>query len=312
MFEIKRYTADRKDEWNSFVDCSKNGTFLIDRNYMDYHSDRFDDCSLMIYGDAGLYALLPANVSGDTLYSHQGLTYGGLLMGDNATAAATVTLFAEINKNLSDNGIHRVVYKAIPWIYHTRPSEEDLYAIFRTCRMSLIARDISTTIVLNSPLKWKQLRTRGMKKAQKNGVIVTESHAFDEFWKILDDNLSRKFGVHPVHSLREISLLASRFPDNIKLFTACRDEQILAGTVVYLTKQTVHTQYISASPEGKAVGALDLIFHHLINNACNHYRYFDFGKSTEDHGHYLNESLIYQKEGFGGRGVCYDTYEWTL
>ena len=35
---------------------------------------------------------------------------------------------------------------------------------------------------------------------------------------------------------------------------------------------------------------------------------FDFGVSTEQRGSYLNEGLIFQKEGFGGRAICYDTY----
>ena len=26
----------------------------------------------------------------------------------------------------------------------------------------------------------------------------------------------------------------------------------------------------------------------------------------------INETLIFQKEGFGGRGICFDRYEWTL
>jgi hypothetical protein len=36
------------------------------------------------------------------------------------------------------------------------------------------------------------------------------------------------------------------------------------------------------------------------------------GASNEEGGKVLNASLIYQKEGFGGRGVVYDTYEWEL
>ena len=47
-------------------------------------------------------------------------------------------------------------------------------------------------------------------------------------------------------------------------------------------------------------------------NAIGGIAYFDFGKSTERHGEYLNEQLIFQKEGFGGRAVCYDTYVWTV
>ena len=126
----------------------------------------------------------------------------------------------------------------------------------------------------------------------------------------LDNNLENKYGVAPVHTCGELELLAGRFPENIKLYMAYLGEEALGGTVTYINKQTVHTQYISASPKGKSLGALDLLFSELINNVFTDYTYFDFGKSTEREGTYLNENLIFQKEGFGGRGVCYDTYEW--
>ena len=114
MFEIVRYSEERKSEWNDFVERSKNGTFLIDRNYMDYHSDRFADFSLMFYLKGKLYAVLPANVKDNTVYSHQGLTYGGLIMGEDAKAANTCVLFAGLNDYMHRQGISRVVYKAIP------------------------------------------------------------------------------------------------------------------------------------------------------------------------------------------------------
>ena len=65
MFDIIRYTKDKADEWNEFVARSKNGTFLFNRNYMDYHSDRFADYSLMFYRKGRLYALMPANNEGE-------------------------------------------------------------------------------------------------------------------------------------------------------------------------------------------------------------------------------------------------------
>ena len=43
------YSINRKEVWDQFVAQSKNGTFLFQRNFMDYHADRFFDCSLMIY-----------------------------------------------------------------------------------------------------------------------------------------------------------------------------------------------------------------------------------------------------------------------
>lgn len=133
MFEIKRYTPDLADEWNAFVAQSKNGTFLFDRGYMDYHADRFHDHSLIIYRRGKCYALLPGCVDGDTFYSHKGLTYGGLVMSDKTTAADVVQIFKLLNVMLKEEGIKRVVYKPVPWIYHRQPSEEDLYAIVEIC-----------------------------------------------------------------------------------------------------------------------------------------------------------------------------------
>ena len=124
MFEIRRYTEADKAAWDAFVAQSKNGTFLFFRDYMDYHRDRFDDHSLMFYLDGRLYALLPANRVGETLYTHQGLSYGGLVMSSENTTAHVCTLFAELNVWLRDEGFSRVVYKAVPWIYHRLPSEE--------------------------------------------------------------------------------------------------------------------------------------------------------------------------------------------
>ena len=77
MIEIHRYTAAYHRDWNDFVSESSNGTFLFLREYMEYHADRFTDYSLLVYDGNKLLALLPANRSGDVLYSHAGLTYGG-------------------------------------------------------------------------------------------------------------------------------------------------------------------------------------------------------------------------------------------
>ena len=80
----------------------------------------------------------------------------------------------------------------------------------------------------------------------------------------------------------------------------------------HLTPQVLHTQYISATAEGKACGAIDLLFDELLHKVFATYRYIDFGKSTSNDSADLNAQLIFQKEGFGARAVCYDTYEWTL
>ena len=82
---IELYKDNYKCLWDSFVDNSKNGTFLHKRDYMEYHKDRFEDFSLMVFDESDseimqLIALLPANIVDDTVYSHRGLTYGALII----------------------------------------------------------------------------------------------------------------------------------------------------------------------------------------------------------------------------------------
>ena len=310
--EIRRYRREDKELWNSFVSKARNATFLFDRNYMDYHADRFDDNSFMFYHKGKLKAVLPANVAGDTLYSHQGLTYGGLLLDKKATVEDVLECFDSLNSWLRKNGISKVVYKALPWIYQQYPSEEDLYALTWKCKAQLISRDISSSIVIDNKLKFAESRKSGIRKALSLNIEVGESNDVDGFWHVLEDNLGNRYNAKPVHTASEMKLLMSRFPNNIKLYIAKMNGEIVGGTLIYVTPQVVHTQYISASLEGKKHGALDLLFDYIINKVYANCRYFDFGKSTEQGGAYLNEPLIFQKEGFGGRGVCYDWYQWEL
>ena len=325
MFDVIPYCPERRKEWDAFVTQSKNGTFLFERGYMDYHADRFLDASLMVYDQRGkLFALLPANRVGESVYSHQGLTYGGLVIDAKATASKVCEAMMAINGHLRADGVTRVVYKAIPYIYDAMPADEPLYTLTEVCRARLCNRDIASVVSLANRIPFAELRHRGMKKAMRCSVTIGFSDNFAAFWRILEDNLQVKYNTKPVHTLNEMLLLRNRFPGNILLLSAFRDGQMMAGTVLYLTPRVVKTQYISASPEGKAIGALDLLFAWLFDHltgtpehskaygTCGRPQFVDLGTSALDHSSELRLPLIFQKEGFGARAVCYDTYEWEL
>lgn len=319
MFEVIRYTSELKDKWNEFVERSKQGTFLLDRNYMDYHQDRFADYSLVVMHKERIYAILPANKDGNTLWSHQGLTYGGLLTDKHATTDGVCEVFRSINDYLRRNGFKKVVYKCIPTIYHKIPAQEDLYALINVCDADIIVRHIASTIVMDDKIKFIESRKSGIRKAKRAGLKVGRSDDYEVFWTVLQNNLMDQYGAKPVHTLSEIELLKSRFPQQIQLYLTRNSEEVaVGGTLVFETPQVAHTQYISASHEGKANGALDILFDYIINDVYSdrkrypNIKYFDFGKSSDGDGHDLNKSLIFQKEGFGGRGICYDWYSWNL
>lgn len=312
MYRIELYDSSKKADWNAFVARAKNSLFLFNRDYMEYHSDRFKDYSLMIYRKEKLFALLPANRDENTVYSHQGLTFGGLILDSKAVVADVLEVFDFMNEYFKNDGVDKVVYKTVPYIYANLPAEEDRYALFRTTNAKFVARNISSVIYQDNKIKFIESRKSGIRKAKNNNVEVIKSDDFAAFWHILDENLRNKYGAKPVHNLSEILLLKERFPENIRLYLATKDGVAIGGTVLYITDRVVHTQYISASETGKELGALDIMFDYIINTEYVNYPIFDFGTSNEDNGHVLNEALIFQKQGFGGRGVICDIYEYTL
>lgn len=85
---IHIYEDVKKMEWDEFNSEAKNGHFFFYRDYIEYHNDRFHDFSLIIYNDKGnIMALLPASINGDTVISHGGLTFGGVVCDSKMTAA---------------------------------------------------------------------------------------------------------------------------------------------------------------------------------------------------------------------------------
>jgi hypothetical protein len=305
----ERYKPEFASEWNEFVASSRNGTFLLDRGYMEYHKHRFVDHSIVLRDDQGvIVGILPASETGERLTSHGGLTYGGLVLGKRTGAADVLQMLGTVVGYLQINEIAGMLYKTIPWIYHRQPSEDDRYALFRHSAR-LVRRDVLSVVPCRSRLPFQSRRTRGVKAARKAGIDIVESGEFGAFWPILTENLSARFGVAPVHSVDEIDLLHSRFPNEIRLFLAQHAGETLAGVVVYETEMVAHVQYISASEAGRDFHALDGIFDHLINQIYADKPYFDFGISNENHGIVLNRGLLEQKEGFGARCVAHDYYE---
>lgn len=306
---IKRYTPAMQREWDELVRRSRNGTFLHERGYMDYHSDRFDDCSLMALAGNRLVAILPACQADGVLYSHQGLTYGGWIMPERKCDTAVMMDVVDASIAwLRDNGFKSLVYKPVPHIYHRYPAEDDIYALVAH-GAALTECSVSTTIDLSHPLPFDRGNKSGLQMARRQGITAGVSEQWDAYWHLLADVLAQRHDTRPVHTLDEMLLLRDRFPENIVLYTATEQGKVLAGVVMYFTHTTAHCQYIAASDEGRRAHALTLLMDRLINHAARQgLRYFDFGISTEDHGRLLNRGLAEQKARLGGRGTITQVY----
>lgn len=308
---IERYTPALADKWDAAVAATRNGTFLHLRPYMDYHADRFVDCSLIARDDDGkILALLPANAEGDTVASHRGLSFGGWLMTADADAEAMMEIWAAASKFLKDEGFKELIYKPVPHIYHKYPAEEDLYALFRAGGR-LESTLISSTVDMQCPLGFDRTAKRYVRAAEKNGVNAGESDCWNEFWTVLRQTLHERHNATPVHTAKEIKLLHSRFPDNIRLYTATIGGDIAAGVVMYISDTVAHCQYIATTQQGRDAKVLPLLFSRIMELTAEK-RYFDFGTSNEDGGNILNIGLIHQKCTFGARATIQNTYRIPL
>lgn len=308
-YKVVKYSAVNYNEWNDFLLTSKNATFLFHRNYMDYHNDRFEDFSLLVYHKNKLVSVFPANSIENKLYSHQGLTYGGIILPKAIKLENVLDIFKELLRFLNKKGIEELIIKELPAIYMDVFSFEINYLLF-ILKAELLKCDTLTIIDLNNKLKPSKGRLEGYKRARKHHLIIKEEENLDAFWnEILTKNLKKKHNVKPVHSLDEIMLLKSRFPKNIRQFNVYNENKIVAGTTIFETKHVAHSQYISGNEDNNTLGSLDFLHLHLIENVFKNKKYFDFGTSNENNGLNINKGLLFWKEGFGARTLTQNFYK---
>lgn len=310
MLAVRPYVPADAGVWDAVVGRSRNGNLLHRRGYMDYHADRFVDCSLIVERNGEAVAIFPADIRGELVTSHGGLTYAGLISSHALRAESTLAVFEQMADAYRALGVQRIVYKAVPHVFHAYPAEEDLYALQRM-GARLVRRDLSSVIALQEPFRFTEPRRRAVKKAARAGISLHAGADPASFHALLSQVL-HKHQATPTHSLQELRLLQTRFPRHIVLHEARKDDALLAGALVYDFGRVVHTQYLAASEEGRHLDALSYLLAELIGSTYADRHYFSFGISTEQAGTVLNPGLVTQKEYFGARAIVHDFYEWRL
>lgn len=307
---VKRYTSKYYSLWNEFVSKAKNATFLFHRDFMEYHTDRFDDYSLLIFDEKDtLISILPANKVEQALFSHQGLTYGGFILLENVKLGHVISIFKSVLNFLHQNDISKLQLKQIPPIYWDCFTSEIDYCLFIT-KSQLIRRDSLAVIDTSKPYRIAKSRRENIRRGAKYNLEIREELNFELFWnEILIPNLDKKHQAKPVHTVQEITLLQKRFPKNIRHFNVYDRGKIVAGTTVFISEHVAHPQYISGNEAKNELGSLDYLYHHLMTEVFKNKKYFDLGPSNENQGKNINEGLLFWKESFGAKIVVQDFYE---
>lgn len=244
-YSVKIYQQSDYKYWNAFIDKSKNATFLFHRDFMEYHKDRFQDYSLVVLDGEKWVAVLPANRVENEVFSHQGLTYGGLVYAEKIKLALVIDVFKSVLSFLNSYKIEKLQLKLIPSIYHDKPAEELNYILF-LAKAKLIRRDTLAVIDLSKKNTLSKIRKRGIQSGILNNLLIKEVNDFDDFWnEILIPNLAKKHQAKPVHSLQEITILKALFPKNIRQFNVYENGIIIGGSTIFASENVAHCQYIS-------------------------------------------------------------------
>lgn len=308
-YTVRRYTSEYFELWNAFISIAKNATFLFHRDFMEYHADRFEDFSLLVFEGENLVALLPANRVERVVFSHQGLTYGGLVLHKKAKLSSTIDVYKAVLKFLFQHNIAKLSFKEIPSIYCAVFSDEINY-LSHICKSKRLMKHAVSIISLKQDSAISKSRRQCINRGKKNNLIIKEETNFDIFWnQLLIPNLKEKYNAVPVHTAAEISLLQKRFPDNIRHFNVYHDTKLVCGTTVFITDKVVKPQYISGNEDNNELGSIDFLYDFLINTFSKGKDYFDFGPSHENQGQNIVASINFWKESFGAISLVQDFYE---
>lgn len=278
---------------------------------MDYHRERFTDCSLMAYKGHKLISLLPCEVNGTTATSHRGLTFGGWLTPEkHFDIFDFYEVFCRTIDYFKSLGIKDLYYTPSPHIYSTNESDEDRY-ILDYLDAAPQKTELFSVIDLSTPLSYRYDMRKGLKIALNSEISVKTADSFHEFWNLLEKRLREKYNSVPTHSLKEIELLNQLFPDKIKLYIAESYEgELLGGTVIYISDFTIKSQYIATSERGRELRVLPLIIRNIYEEFRTSKRFFDLGSSFGCGRLGLNEGVLEHKYGLGA--TCHVNHRYHL
>lgn len=299
-YSIRPYQESDYELWNTFVSAAKNATFLFHRDFMEYHKERFEDFSLLVFDKVKLVAVLPANRVDNKVYSHQGLTYGGLVYASKLKIEKIEVILDLLFDFFKSKRIEHFYLHPIPSFYLGQGNAAiDFFLMKRGAQ--LYRKEMNMVAHLHQEIPISKSKLKHFRRTEVLGLRVVEETNFQPFWeKILEPRLAEKYDTKPVHSLAEIQLLHERFPKNIKQFSAYLEDKIIAGITIFEFENGVKSQYGATSKKGEKYRALDFLFISLLDVFQKRGKhFFDMGIVNDSGEKGFHSGLLQQKEELG-------------
>ncbi len=304
--QVKAYTPELAGDWQEVLQGAPNATLMHQRSFLAYHGNRFQDASVLIYSKNRPVAVFAAHREEKEVYSHQGLSYSGLIH-EPCSFDQELQLYLQLLRYYEEQGISQLQIKATPSFYGVG-FQESLSYIMQLANAETSQMELSLAIPL--PLKVRHKgRKATIRQASKSGLEIREEDDVGLFWdKLLLPNLQNRYQKAPTHSKDQMRYLKARHPETIRQFTVYREGTPLAGATVFLTPNCLHTQYLASNEEGRDLHALDWLIHYLCTTQAAGRKYLDFGHSNECGGKKINRQLFRWKESFGAQTFAHAHY----
>jgi hypothetical protein len=307
------YGPEWRDAWDGCVRAARNGHFMFERGYVEYHGTRFRDRSLLFVRGPRVAAILPAHQEGQALVSHQGLPFAGLVVADPIRLAETRAALRLTLHAMAEWGLRELVVSPVPPQYTRTFCDEQVWTLLELGAVQSLCKP-SAVMRIGSPPGPRRRLAKALRQAGRSTLRVGESDDVPRFMGVLRDFLERIGGRPPVHSTEELVLLKCRFPDSIRLLTVADEgsQEWLAAQLCYISERCVRLQYLAETAEGRRRQATLALMHHLLTDPHYQGRFLDFGTSMDPVTGLLDDELVRHKEGFGARLVLQSTYRLRL
>lgn len=276
---------------------------------MDYHHDRFNDASLMVFKNDRLVACVAGNQVDQSFYSHQGITYGGIIFQQDAVSI--ITDIIDVIMQYLTARYHFIEWRWQPAIYN--PIHDNMINYLNQLGCNTIIAYNNMHVNLNKELRFSSKKTAGYRNGKFDKFNLVVNHDFNSYWNlVLKPRLLDKYNSKPVHSLSEINLLASRFPDQIKQYLVYSDDKLLAGVTFFIKDTIVKSQYAAATVNGMKTRALEYLYVEAIRSFKHSgLQYLDFGHVNDRDG-VINKGLKRFKEELGASSQLMYRSQWQI
>ncbi len=310
MLKIRKYSIDKKTEWDNLVSHSDNSFFFFKRDFLEYHQKPLVDFSVMIYQDNKLKAIMPINIIDHIAYSHQGITYGGLITESRCFYSDYVIYLNKILEFLKNNKVIHLVVSPQPSAYFkTQSNKLDLIIQRNQIKMD----KCSVGAILNQQnFRLPTKRKLNIKSSLLENYEFSTTTDLSIYWDLVEKFYHQRFGFNPVHNFNEIKYLHDTFKGNINI-TSLKDiksNKTVAGLMIFEDEKIAKIQYIAY--EETAQNLINLLYYETLDYYIKRGKSIDWGSSMDIKDGEVKTSILWLKEKFGASPTAMNTVTFDL